>query len=682
MKNFTIIFILTIVLSSCQNNKEHSKNSDTEWLATSSMEQISKPYIRYWWFASEIKKEDVKFNLDWLKENGFGGVEIAWVYPLNAMGNSKDTSYTDRQEWLSPDWQEIVTYTIKYADSIGLACDMTMGTLWPYGDSYVSYEEAAQQYGAEERQMISKSWEYPKKGYVVDHLNPKHYLNYFNRMLDSFPQPNTKLPQAYFVDSWEVETKKLWTDGFDKEFELRFGYDIKPYMDSLYNLQSPDKEDYPWEWHVGKSIYSLFPLAKDKLYDYMSLISEKTIAFYHDFDSTLNARGLISRGQCSGAPCDIISAYAQLDIPEGEAMLYEPEFNSIPASAALLSGKKVVSAETFTCLYGWPRNHIREEQMADLKLLADALFANGINHIMWHGKAHNPKDEDSVNFYATVHVGKEGRLAAEIPAFNEYLTKVSSYMKKGNTFSDVAVYLPTEDAWMKGIMPKKKQFIWAWGYYEMRYLYFPEELAGHHPIWINQEFLEKAKVENKKLIVGNAHFSSLYVDVAFLDYEVLKRINELAKQGLSVTLKQMPLEAGTVKHKKWDGLLASLSKQSNVSSNYIRKIVPLVMGNNLPSYWAREDYNSLYVFFANPKSRYLKFPIEYGQSFSEKTSEVPISVYYKGITYELKLKFAPYQSLLYKFEDGIIKQIDILFEPQIPVVIERSTIEEAPWLVK
>ena len=145
MKNFTIIFILTIVLSSCQNNKEHSKNSDTEWLATSSMEQISKPYIRYWWFASEIKKEDVKFNLDWLKENGFGGVEIAWVYPLNAMGNSKDTSYTDRQEWLSPDWQEIVTYTIKYADSIGLACDMTMGTLWPYGDSYVSYEEAAQQ---------------------------------------------------------------------------------------------------------------------------------------------------------------------------------------------------------------------------------------------------------------------------------------------------------------------------------------------------------------------------------------------------------------------------------------------------------------------------------------------------------------------------------------------------------
>ncbi|MBT3424043.1 MAG: hypothetical protein HN431_14665, partial [Bacteroidetes bacterium] len=79
---------------------------------------------------------------------------------------------------------------------------------------------------------------------------------------------------------------------------------------------------------------------------------------------------------------------------------------------------------------------------------------------------------------------------------------------------------------------------------------------------------------------------------------------------------------------------------------------------------------------------YLKFPIEYGQSFSENTSEHPISVYYKGITYELKLKFTPYQSLLYKFEDGIINQIDILFEPKIPMTKERSAIDEAPWLVK
>ena len=86
---------------------------------------ISKPYTRYWWFASEIQKEDVKYNLDWLKEHGFGGVELAWVYPLNRF-NKNDTTITPRQEWLSPEWQKIVAYTMRYADSIGMGCDLTI----------------------------------------------------------------------------------------------------------------------------------------------------------------------------------------------------------------------------------------------------------------------------------------------------------------------------------------------------------------------------------------------------------------------------------------------------------------------------------------------------------------------------------------------------------------------------
>ena len=39
----------------------------------------SKPLTRWWWFARLIKEEDVRYNLDWVKKNGFGGVEIAWV---------------------------------------------------------------------------------------------------------------------------------------------------------------------------------------------------------------------------------------------------------------------------------------------------------------------------------------------------------------------------------------------------------------------------------------------------------------------------------------------------------------------------------------------------------------------------------------------------------------------------
>ena len=276
----------------------------------------------------------------------------------------------------------------------------------------------------------------------------------------------------------------------------------------------------------------------------MSLISDKVLKFYKDFDSTLNSVGILSRGQVSGAPCDLISGYSMLDIPEGEAMLFEPEFSSIPASSALLAGKPVVSAETFTCLYGWPGDYIREEQTADLKLVADALFANGINHIIWHGKPHNPEGYDTVNFYATTHIGSESTMAEEIPFFNSYLEKVSSYMRKGATCSDIAVYLPLEDAWCKGVMPKEKQFIWVWGYYEMRYVYFPEELTGFRPTWINLAFLEKASVVKGSLKAGNAEYKALYIDAEYLDYRVIRKLLELSRDGLRIIIKKNPKEPG------------------------------------------------------------------------------------------------------------------------------------------
>ncbi len=618
----------------------------------------SAPYTRYWWFASTIKKEDVQYNLEWLKKNGFGGVELAWVYPLNARDKS-DTTYTPRQEWLSPEWQDIVAYAISCADRLGLGCDLTLGTLWPFGDSAVPFSQASRRYGDPEwRQKIARSWEYPKEGYVVDHLNPQNYVPYFERLLKAFPRPETRIPQNYFVDSWEVETRGLWTDGLERDFEKKYGYDIRKYMSTIYE---PPQARY--------------------LYDYMGLLSDKVIEFYRNFDSALNRYGLLSRGQCAGAPADVLSAYACLDIPEGEALLYEPEYNTIPASAAVLSGKKVVSAETFTCLYGWPSDYIRQEQTADLKLLADALFANGTNHIIWHGKPHNPAGQDKVSFYASVHVGPTGALAEEIPAFNRYLETVSGYLKKGKTCADVAVYLPLEDAWMAGVMPVEKQFIWAWGFYEMRYVYFPDELAGYHPVWINRDFLDAGKMEDGVLRVGDAGLKVVYVDVTYLDYRALKRLVELAGQGLSIILKRPVREPGAVPHKDYEELAAKLERLPSVQRSLPKTLTPLVSGERLPPFWCRQEDDTFYIFFANPKARRLKFPLEYGQSLTAETVEIPVTVHLDGRAYDLRLRFEPYQSLLFKIGNGKAEPVDIRFTPKIPVVKPRPADYKAPWLV-
>lgn len=621
----------------------------------------SKPYARYWWFASMIQEDDIRYNLDWLKEHGFGGVEMAWVYPLNRF-NPEDTSYTPRQEWLSPEWQKIVEFAAKYADSIGLGCDMTFGTLWPFGDTGVTFEQAAQRYGDPDwRQQIRLSWQHPKVGYVVDHLTPDNYLPYFDRLLKIFPRPKSQFTNSYFIDSWEVETDKLWCDSFDKDFEKKFNYDIKPFMNEIYE---PKNSEY--------------------LYDYMKLISEKVLKFYHDYDSTLNSVGIKSRGQVSGAPCDLISGYALMDIPEGESMLFEPEFCAIPASASLLSGKNITSSETFTCIYGWPRDYIREEQTADLKLVADALFANGINHVIWHGKAHNPKGEDTVNFYATTHIGNKGMLADEIKNFNKYLETVQGFMRKGITYSDVAVYLPTEDAWKSGVMPKDKQFKWAWGFYEMRYVYFPEELDGYNPIWINHEFLSKGYVKDGLLHVGNLQFKFLYVDVNYLEYDTKALMQKFSSEGLNVIMKKITEQPG---YEKLVDVISSPSRYKPDFDQFFHNempdfLTPFISGKKIPRHWCRKDGATLYVFFANPKADRIKFPMEYGQSYETETEILPVRINYAEVDYDIELVFEPYQSLLYKIEDGKIEKIDISFIPKTPEIRLRLPNYEAPWLVK
>ena len=124
----------------------------------------------------------------------------------------------------------------------------------------------------------------------------------------------------------------------------------------------------------------------------------------------------------------------------------------------------------------------------------------------------------------------------ELAGFNSYVEKVSGILQQGKTYSDVAVYIPYEDAVMKGAYPPEKQRVWVWGEYEMRYIFPPAEVAGYHPLWINRHFLEKAKFVKNKLVVGDAAFSLLYLDVKYMDIRALKPILKLAKEGLPVCI--------------------------------------------------------------------------------------------------------------------------------------------------
>lgn len=624
----------------------------------------SKPFVRWWWFATEIKRTDIRHQLNWVKAMNFGGVEICWLYPLYRYQKMYEEKYnrhypidTSAQKWLSPEWSEMVAYAKSYADSIGLACDFTFGSAWIIAATYMDKTHSTQIYGDTNfRQALTYSWCYPDTQWVINHLDSQAFRIYSGPMVNGLKDALKGSRSALFTDSWEIKmnaTNKIWTQGFEKTFREKFGYDILPYM--------------------KKGIDS-FP---DVRYDYMLLMDDYvTNGYYKPFAEKCRAAGAWSKVQCLGAPADVMTLYSLADIPETEAMLNNPRYGRIVSSSACLASKKTVSSETFTCLYGFPATYLRQEQTADLKMVADALFAQGINHHVYHGMPYNPQGADSIDFFATAYFGPNGSLTPELPAFNSYIEKVSAFLQKGKTYTDVAVYIPYEDGVMKGAYPPERQRVWVWGEYELRYVYPPQETEGYHPVWINRHFLEEAKFQNMELIVGDAQFSSLYIDVAYMDIRALKKVLAFAKEGLPVCMKRLPKQPGFMKSPDYAKMLEELSYLKNVS-NQFEKVVqhpPLIQGDSLPEYWCRVDTDgSYYLFLAQPLSKDLRYPVYSGQSLMKQSVFRELTINVNGKTIRHKFEFKPYQSLLLKVTpEGEMSFVDISFVPNDPVIRVRE----------
>ncbi len=599
----------------------------------------ARPFTRWWWFSGELRKEDIRAQLAWLEKTGFGGVEIAWIYPLPAAKPGP--------RWLSEEWTERVAFTKHTAQELGLGCDFTFGSLWPFGGSSVTEEDASRTYRGLSDQRLRKSWEEPHAppGYILNHLDRKALARYAEALAPAFGPALAGKTSALFCDSWEVGTEGIWTEGFGDAFRERFGYDLLPYMDRI--------DEHP-----------------DVRYDYRTLLSDTVIEeFYRPLHEICRKRGAVSRVQCHGAPCDLLDAYACPDVPESEAVLFDPPFSLLAASAAALAGKPLVSAETFTCLYGWtpypgPSPHQGEEQIADLKLLADALFANGVNFIVWHGMPFNPPGSGN-RFYASVHVGPDGALARDLPAFNGYLARVSGILRRGFPLPRAAVYLPLEDERMKHELPRalrRPSGRYHWELHERR---LPPETEPYRPLWVTLPFLRKARVEDGELLCGETRFPFLYVDATWLSPEAVAEIRRLAQAGLPVCLKRKPARPGRGKSGSFEKDLARLVEQPGVMDALARiPRNPLVEGKDLPEFWCRRDGEDTVFFFAHPKSRGIRYPMKYGQSACRKTISRNVRVRLDGRDIPLQLDFAPNASLAVRIDRaGKAEFLDFGIEP-------------------
>ena len=608
---------------------------------------MTKPSVRWWWFAGEIHRSDIEAQLRWIRDSGFGGVEIAWVYPRKQNAN--------RLGWLSGEWKDLVAFTAEKARDLGLACDFTFGTMWPFGGRIVPEKYASRTHQGLSAQRLSRSWEedgHSEPGFILNHLDRKALFFYSDIMTDALAsalkngEGNKVGTAAFFCDSWEVEPEGLWTNGFGGTFQKRFGYRIEPFMDEL-------------DLHPAKR------------FDYRTLIGELIIdEFYQPFKEICNSSNAIARVQCHGAPIDLLHAYAIADVPESEALLFDPPFSVIAASAAAQADLPIVSCESFTCLYGWnpwpePGPHLGEELWSDIVFLAHALYANGINHIIWHGMPYNPPNRGD-RFYASIHVGPDSSFVDQIPGMNAQFTFLSEQMRRGASFSKAAVYLPFEDGMMKGRLPanlRRPSAEWHW---EMQYIHLPVDLKGFRPIWTSEFFLRTAEVDTDTghIRLGTAIVEVLYIDVEWLSLGTLRAVYAIALAGGKVILRGRPKSPGEKKQSEYQPLLEKLiSCTAALSAVGLAGIVPLVEGKGIPDFWCRrigsKENEKLLYFFGHPDSADLSYPMRHGASLCTKPTAKKIILHVAGARHLVTLEFEQYSGILIEADSCTTRQIPL-----------------------
>jgi len=100
------------------------------------------PFVRWWWNGNKVEAGELVRELRLLKEAGIGGVEINPIeFPSRFDG---DDLGKPSLKWLSKEWTDMLKVVFAEGKSLGMTCDLLVGSGWPFGAEYLEGEERAQ----------------------------------------------------------------------------------------------------------------------------------------------------------------------------------------------------------------------------------------------------------------------------------------------------------------------------------------------------------------------------------------------------------------------------------------------------------------------------------------------------------------------------------------------------------
>jgi alpha-L-rhamnosidase len=120
----TLVVVLPVMPSQAQTSLTELRQSFAR------PPDAAKPMVRWWWFGIAVERPEILRELQQMKADGIGGVELAFVYPQVVDNPEKGLV---NQRFLSQAMLDNVAYAQAEARKLGLRVDVTLGSGWPYG---------------------------------------------------------------------------------------------------------------------------------------------------------------------------------------------------------------------------------------------------------------------------------------------------------------------------------------------------------------------------------------------------------------------------------------------------------------------------------------------------------------------------------------------------------------------
>jgi len=493
----TLLFVLLACIAQLPGAAQQKDNLAALEKAFANPPDDCRIMVRWWWFGPAVTKPELQQELEQMKAEGIGGVEIATLYPL-ALDDPRTGFHN--QSFLSNQHLDALRFAATTARRLGLRVDITLGSGWPFGGPHIPVTRAAGQLrvevvplpqGAEStagpyidtgEQLISAFLTPVKDGQVLLR-DAKQVSTIVNGRLQ-IPAPLEGVNDViFFISSrtgMTVKRSAVGAEGFvldhydraaiethlhavgDRLLEA-FGNE-PPYAvfsDSLEDDASDWTSDLMEQFRARRG-YELMPylpaligdagaLSSSVRHDWgktlTELANERFLAPLHDWAKQHHT---LFRSQSYGTPPVTLSSSRYADLPEGEgkaSLLMWREFSDLrwASSSGHLFGNPVISSETWT----WLHSPAFRATPLDLKAEADLHFLQGINQLVGHGWPYSPEEagEPGWRMYAAAALNSHNPWSFVMPDLTRYLQRVSFAVRQGKPANDVALLLPNDDVW-------------------------------------------------------------------------------------------------------------------------------------------------------------------------------------------------------------------------------------------